>query len=63
LIKSCSVSVNAAITVSTASSPTFCAILLIPFARKYGRGVCGTSWKGNKTIIVPNVDEFPHQKL
>jgi len=26
---------------------------------QYGRGVCGTSWKENKTIIVPNVDEFP----
>lgn len=26
---------------------------------QYGRGVCGTSWKENKTIIVPNVEEFP----
>ncbi|UPZ37117.1 GAF domain-containing protein [Sphingobacterium sp. PCS056] len=25
---------------------------------QYGRGVCGTSWKENKTIIVPNVEEF-----
>jgi L-methionine (R)-S-oxide reductase len=25
----------------------------------FGKGVCGTSWKGKKTIIVPNVDEFP----
>lgn len=24
-----------------------------------GRGVCGTSWKQAKTIIVPNVEEFP----
>jgi len=24
-----------------------------------GKGVCGTSWKENRTIIVPNVDEFP----
>jgi GAF domain-containing protein len=24
-----------------------------------GRGVCGTSWQNNETIIVPNVDEFP----
>ena len=24
-----------------------------------GRGVCGTSWMEEKTIIVPNVDEFP----
>lgn len=26
---------------------------------QYGRGVCGTAWKENKTIIVPNVDKFP----
>jgi len=25
----------------------------------YGKGVCGTSWKEKKTVIVPNVDEFP----
>lgn len=25
----------------------------------YGKGVCGTSWKESKTILVPNVDEFP----
>ncbi|MCO6499981.1 MAG: GAF domain-containing protein [Vicingus serpentipes] len=24
-----------------------------------GKGVCGTSWKEEKVIIVPNVDEFP----
>lgn len=24
-----------------------------------GKGVCGTSWKEGKTIVVPNVDEFP----
>lgn len=24
-----------------------------------GKGVCGTSWQREKTIIVPNVDEFP----
>jgi GAF domain-containing protein len=24
-----------------------------------GKGVCGTSWKEKKTILVPNVDEFP----
>ena len=24
-----------------------------------GRGVCGTSWKEKRTIVVPNVDEFP----
>ena len=25
----------------------------------YGRGVCGHAWKEKKTIIVPNVEEFP----
>ncbi len=25
----------------------------------FGKGVCGTSWKEGRTIIVPNVDEFP----
>ena len=24
-----------------------------------GKGVCGTAWSTQKTIIVPNVDEFP----
>src|SRR5882724_7204502 len=24
-----------------------------------GKGVCGTSWKEKKTILVPNVNEFP----
>jgi len=26
---------------------------------KFGKGVCGTSWKDKETIIVANVDEFP----
>jgi len=26
---------------------------------KKGRGVCGTAWKEKKTLIVPNVEEFP----
>lgn len=26
---------------------------------KKGKGVCGTSWQQKKTLIVPNVDEFP----
>ena len=26
---------------------------------QYGRGVCGTSWKDKKTIVVPDVDQFP----
>ncbi|MCH5224250.1 MAG: GAF domain-containing protein [Muribaculaceae bacterium] len=25
----------------------------------YGKGVCGSAWKEEKTIIVENVDEFP----
>jgi len=25
----------------------------------FGKGVCGTSWKEMKTIIVPDVDKFP----
>jgi L-methionine (R)-S-oxide reductase len=26
---------------------------------KPGKGVCGTSWSEDRTLIVPNVDEFP----
>ena len=26
---------------------------------KFGKGVCGTAWKEQKSIIVPNVDDFP----
>ncbi|MBR5660929.1 MAG: GAF domain-containing protein [Bacteroidales bacterium] len=25
----------------------------------YGRGVCGTAWKDARTIVVPDVEEFP----
>jgi GAF domain-containing protein len=25
----------------------------------FGKGVCGTAWKEKRTLIVPNVDEFP----
>lgn len=25
----------------------------------FGKGVCGTAWKEKRTIVVPNVDEFP----
>jgi L-methionine (R)-S-oxide reductase len=25
----------------------------------YGKGVCGAAWQQAKTIVVPNVDEFP----
>lgn len=26
---------------------------------KYGRGVCGTAWKEQKTLVVPDVEAFP----
>ncbi|MFN0256367.1 GAF domain-containing protein [Pedobacter ureilyticus] len=26
---------------------------------KKGKGVCGSSWQQEKTLVVPNVDEFP----
>ncbi len=26
---------------------------------KYGRGVCGTSWAQQQTLVVPDVDAFP----
>lgn len=26
---------------------------------RYGKGVCGTAWSENKTVLVNNVDEFP----
>ena len=25
----------------------------------YGRGVCGTAWKEKRTVVVPNVEQFP----
>ena len=25
----------------------------------YGKGVCGTAWKRQETIVVPDVEEFP----
>lgn len=25
----------------------------------FGRGVCGTAWKDKKTLLVPDVDQFP----
>ncbi len=25
----------------------------------YGRGVCGTAWKEKRTLVVPDVDQFP----
>lgn len=29
------------------------------FRIKYGRGVCGTAWVEKRTIIVPDVEQFP----
>ncbi len=26
---------------------------------RYGKGVCGTSWAGKRTVVVPDVNEFP----
>ena len=26
---------------------------------RYGRGVCGTAWKEARTIVVPDVEQFP----
>lgn len=26
---------------------------------RFGRGVCGSAWKGGKTLVVPDVDQFP----
>ncbi|MBP5488280.1 MAG: GAF domain-containing protein [Bacteroidales bacterium] len=26
---------------------------------QYGRGVCGTAWKEDRTVIVPDVEQFP----
>ena len=26
---------------------------------RYGRGVCGTAWKEKRTLVVPNVEQFP----
>ena len=26
---------------------------------RYGKGVCGTAWKEVRTLIVPDVDQFP----
>ena len=31
------------------------ACMHIPF----GKGVCGTSWKRNETVVVPDVEQFP----
>ncbi len=25
----------------------------------YGKGVCGTAWKERRTVVVPDVEQFP----
>ena len=25
----------------------------------FGKGVCGTAWKRNETVVVPDVEQFP----
>ena len=25
----------------------------------YGKGVCGTAWKEQRTVVVPDVEQFP----
>lgn len=41
-------------------------LVLAPFQGKpacaripYGKGVCGTAWKNDSTVVVPDVHEFP----
>ena len=29
------------------------------YSIKRGRGVCGTAWQENRTLVVPDVEEFP----
>jgi peptide methionine sulfoxide reductase msrA/msrB len=50
----------------TGTVPEDCELVLGPFAGPvaclrigYGKGVCGTAWKENRTVIVPDVDRFP----
>ena len=47
-------------------SPENCQLVLGPFQGPpaclriaYGRGVCGTAWKERRTIVVPDVEQFP----
>lgn len=46
--------------------PEECQLVLGPFQGPpaclriaYGRGVCGTAWKEGRTIVVPDVEQFP----
>lgn len=47
-------------------SPQTCELTLGPFQGPiacihigYGKGVCGAAWKDRRTIVVPDVEEFP----
>ncbi|MBR5035081.1 MAG: peptide-methionine (S)-S-oxide reductase MsrA [Bacteroidales bacterium] len=47
-------------------APEDCQLALGPFQGppaclriSYGRGVCGTAWKEKRTIVVPDVEQFP----
>lgn len=46
-------SINQELVLGPFQGPTACT--RIP----YNKGVCGTAWAQNKTLIVPNVHEFP----
>ena len=46
--------------------PSPCELVLGPFQGPvacmhipYGKGVCGTAWKRNETVVVPDVEQFP----
>lgn len=48
------------------NTPENCQLVLGPFQGPpaclriaYGRGVCGTAWKERRTIVVPDVEQFP----
>lgn len=52
--------------VNPSISPENCQLVLGPFQGPpaclriaYGRGVCGTAWKEQRTIVVPDVEQFP----
>ena len=51
---------------SSSDAPENCQLVLGPFQGPpaclriaYGRGVCGTAWKERRTIVVPDVEQFP----
>ncbi len=51
---------------TTTNAPEECQLVLGPFQGPpaclriaFGRGVCGTAWKEQRTIVVPDVEQFP----